>query len=366
MLDNGQSLIKSQRPVPPARVYAPIESRALAPQQLSVAEVWSMFVRRKVAILACTAIIFALVAAYTYLKTPLYEGVARLQIDPSLSASLGLDGSDKASPVDADSRLKTEVSIIQSNTVAMHVLKSLELYRNPHFADAEMIEANVKDLTNLTPAQRQTLLDKFYDSLTVKVLPSTQVVEIRFRSIDRAIANGAPNAIIDEYIQRNFEARVDTSKQVSQWLAKQMEDVKTNTANAQQKLAEFQKENNFLGDESNNIVTDRLKQLNEELTLAEGDRIVKEGRYRLARSGNPELIASATPNTTLQALRAQEVDLQAQYAQLNAKFGSGYPKLREMQSQLIRLNSAVAAEGANDDKRCMVTHTCDKYRTRKV
>ena len=118
-------------------------------------------------------------------------------------------------------------------------------------------------------------------------------------------------------------------------------------ANAQQELAEFQKESNFLGDESNNIVTDRLKQLNEELTQAEGDRIVKEGRYRLARSGNPELIASAAPNTTLQVLRAQEVDLQAQYAQLNAKFGAGYPKLREMQSQIMRLNSAIAAEGAN-------------------
>src|SRR4029077_12931595 len=208
-------------------------------------------------------------------------------------------------------------------------------------------KANAQDLSQLTPAQRQKLLDRFYDNLTVKVLPNTQVVEIRFRSIERAIATGAPNSIIDEYIQRNFETRVDSSKQVSQWLAKQMEDVRTNTTKAQQKLAEFQKENNFLGDESDNIVTDRLKQLNEELTQAEGDRIVKEGRNRLARSGNPELIASAAPSTTLQVLRTQEADLQAQYAQLSAKFGSGYPKLREMQSQLMRLNSAMAAEGAN-------------------
>jgi polysaccharide biosynthesis transport protein len=347
MLEDSQSLVTTHRPGSPARVVAAIERRTLAPQQLSLAEIWKTFARRKLAILGCAVLIFGAVAAYTFLKTPQYEGVARLQIDPNLSSSIGLDGSDKASPVDADSRLKTEVAIIQSNTVAMHVLKSLGLFRNPNFADAETIKANAQDLSQLTPAQRQKLLDRFYDSLTVKVLPNTQVVEIRFRSIERAIATGAPNSIIDEYIQRNFETRVDSSKQVSQWLAKQMEDVRTSTTNAQQKLAEFQKENNFLGDESDNIVTDRLKQLNEELTQAEGDRIIKEGRYRLARSGNPELIASAVPNTTLQALRAQEVELQAQYAQLNAKFGSGYPKLRELQSQLMRLTSAIAAEGAN-------------------
>jgi capsular exopolysaccharide synthesis family protein len=347
MLEDSQSLVKTYRPGPPSRSIAPNEVRTLAPQQLSVAEVWRTFSRRKVVILSCAAVIFLSVAAYTFFKTPVYEGLARLQIDPSISSSLGLDGSDKSGPVDIDGRLKTEVAIIQSNTVAMHVLYSLALYKNPHFADADTIKANVNGLADLTPAQRQRLLDKFYESLTVKVIPSTQVVEIRFRSIDRAIAIGAANSIIDEYIQRNFETRVDSSKQVSQWLAKQMEDVRTSTANAQQKLAEFQKENNFLGDESDNIVTDRLKQLNEELTQAEGDRIIKEGRYRLARSGNPELIASAVPNTTLQALRAQEVELQAQYAQLNAKFGSGYPKLRELQSQLIRLNSAIAAEGGN-------------------
>ena len=346
MLQDNQSLVTTHRPGSPS-VFGPIERRTLAPQQLSLAELWRTFVRRKLAILGCAGVVFMAVAAYAFLKTPLYEGVARLQIDPNLSSSIGLDGSDKSSSVDADSRLKTEVAIIQSNTVAMQVMKSLGLFRNPKFADAETLKANAQDLTQLTPAQRQKLLDRFYDSLTVKVLPNTQVVEIRFRSVERAIATSAANSIIEEYIQRNFETRVDSSKQVSQWLAKQMEDVKTSTINAQEKLAEFQKENNFLGDESDNIVTARLKQLNEELTQAEGDRIVKEGRYRLARTGNPELIASAVPNTTLQALRTQEVDLQAQYAQLNAKFGSAYPKLRELQSQLMRLNSAIAVEGAN-------------------
>src|ERR1035438_2345605 len=92
-------------------------------------------------------------------------------------------------------------------------------------------------------------------------------------------------------MRRNFLVRIDGTAQVSQWLSRQRDDVRASTTAAQQKLADFQRENNFLGtDESDNIVTDRLKQLNEQLTQVEADRIVKEGRYRLARSGDPELI----------------------------------------------------------------------------
>jgi succinoglycan biosynthesis transport protein ExoP len=178
------------------------------------------------------------------------------------------------------------------------------------------------------------------------------VVEIRFRSFDPVLATDTANSIIDEYMQRNFHVRVDGTMQVSQWLSRQLDEIRASTSSSQQKLADFQRANNLLGtDESDNIVTDRMKQLNEELTQAEADRIVKEGRYRLARSGNPELIASVVPGTTLQVLRTQEADLRAQYAQMSAKFGNGYPKVRELQSQLASLQAAINTEGGNVEAR---------------
>jgi len=354
MSENYKSLI-----IPPRRAElsfpapASMERRMPAQQQLSVVDIWQTLVRRKVAILGFAAASLCLVAAYTFLKTPVYEGVARLQIDPNRSASLGLDDSEKASsPVDVDGRVKTEVAIIQSDTVAMQVIKSMALYANPHFAGKDTVKGSIQDLSRLSSSQRQRLLERFNDNLIVKVLPSTQVVEIRFRSSDPVLATATANSIIDEYMQRNFHVRVDGTVQVSQWLSRQMDEIRASTTESQKKLADFQRENNLLGtDESENIVTDRLKQLNEELTQAEADRIVKEGRYRLARSGNPELVASVVPGTTLQVLRTQQADLRAQYAQMSAKFGNGYPKVRELQSQLASLEAAINTEGGNIETR---------------
>ena len=330
------------------------ERHAVSQQQLSFADIVRTIARRKVPIICFAAMIFFAAGAYAFLKTPLYEGVARLQIDPTRSSNLGLTDSDRpaSASTDASSHVGTEVAIIQSETVERQVMESLRLYSNPKFAGKDVAGASITSLSQLGPSQRQRLFAIFDNDLTVKVVPNTQVVEIRFRSSDPTLAKDTANSVIDQYMQRNFHARVDGTAQISQWLSTEMEDIQANTTAAQQKLANFQKANNLLGaDESNNIVTDRLKQLNEELTQAEADRIIKEGRYRLALTSNPELIAAVVPSTTLQVLRTQQADLQAQYAQLSSKFGDGYPKLLELQSQLDHLNSSIQSEGGNIEKR---------------
>jgi succinoglycan biosynthesis transport protein ExoP len=348
-VENQQGLIKY--PYAEAVLSSPtaIEHRAIAPQQLSVADICRTVARRKALILGFTAFVLCAVLAYIFLKTPMYEGVARVQIDPTRSTSLGLqDDKDRMASTDVDGRIKTEVSIIQSETVALQVLKSLHLYADPSFAGKDTVRTPINDLSELTPQQRRKLLERFKDDLTVKTVPATQIVEISFRSSDPAQATNAANSIIDEYLQRNLDTRVHGTAQVSQWVLEQMKEIRAHTTAAQEKLAAFQRDNNMLGtDESDNIVTDRLKQLNEELTQAEADRIVKEGRFRLANPKNAELIGSLAPTPTLQALRTQEADLKAQYSQMSAKFGSGYPKLRELEEEITQLENSIKAEDEN-------------------
>jgi succinoglycan biosynthesis transport protein ExoP len=350
MRENTHSITKRAHSEFALDVPSALKERVVRDSQLTASSLWRTVLKRKYTVFGFAAIVFALAAAYAYSRTPVYEGVARLQIDPSRSTNLGLDNGDKStsgSP-DADSRVKTEVAIIQSDTVATRVINSLGLSADQNFAGAKLAKLGIRDMSQLSPSQRQGLLTTFHNAMKVKVIPSTELVEIRFRNADPALATNAANSIIDEYMKRNFLARVDGTAQVSQWLSKQLEEILQSTTAAQQKLAAFQKNNNLLGtNESDNIVTDRLKKLNEELTQAEADRIVKEGRYRLALSADPELVGSAIPDTRMQTLRTQEAELQAQYSQLSAKFGSNYPKLHELETQKAQLEAQIDAEGKN-------------------
>ena len=231
----------------------------------------------------------------------------------------------------------------------MQVIKNLDLGHSKDFAGRKlMAKVDAIDPVKMNPEAREKLLLKFHDSEKVEVLPKTRVIEIRFQNTNPKLASDIVNNIVDAYLQHNFDVKYQGAVQVSEWLSKQMEELKINAAQAEQRLVDFQKQNNIIGtDENNNIVIDRLRHLNSQLADAEGDRIIKEARYRLASSGNPELVAAVVPSTMLQALRTQEADLKSQYAQLDAKFGSGFPRVQEIQSQLRKLNQSIAEEVTN-------------------
>jgi capsular exopolysaccharide synthesis family protein len=326
-------------------------------EELSLAAILRTLAMRKMVILCTALAVFGAVTLYTYSKTPVYESVARLQIDPDRSSDLGLDQmlNDKLGTGDGNNKLKTEVNLIQSDTVAMRVISALKLAKNPAFAGKNLAKTiTTTDPMAMTNGEREFLIGRLQGGLKVRVLTETEIVEIRFRSTDPKLATDIINSLVDQYMQRNLQTHYEGTVQVSNWLSGQMQDLQGKATESQKKLADFQKEFNILptgDDESDNVVIDKLKILNQQLSDAEADRIVKEARHRLAQTGNPELIASVVPSTSLQIYRSQEADLKAQLAQLTAKFGSGYPKVSELQAQLVKLDAATSAEILNVGKR---------------
>lgn len=321
--------------------------------ELSINEIWRAVVKQKFVILCVAAVVFCLVGLYTIFCARVYESVARVQVDPSRSSSLGLDDVVNAKLGNSnDLILATEVKVIQSDTVAMHVIDSLGMSKLPAFAGAEAAGTTITDPLDMSPMAREDLLIRFRKALKVQILPDTQIVEVRFQSTNPKLATDVANAIVEKYMERTLQTRYEGTVQVSNWLSKQMEELQNKANASQQKLVEFQKANDILGtDENDNIVIDRLKMLNQEATDAEADRIVKEAKYRLAVTGNPELIASVAPTTMLPILRTQEADLKAQLAQLSSKYGNGYPKLAEVRSQLAKLDGEIDNEIRNVGKR---------------
>ncbi|MDR3764201.1 MAG: polysaccharide biosynthesis tyrosine autokinase [Acidobacteriota bacterium] len=333
-------------------------SAGVGDPELSFDEVIRVVLKRRWLILGTVLVFFGLVALYTFSKAPVYESAVQLQIDPTRSSSLGLDDllEQKMGTSDGGSQLQTEVKIISSDTVALRVIDSLGLAQQAGF-----VGQNAKHLPRdpmlMSAADRQAMLDRYRAALKVAVVPGSQIVSVSFRSTDPKLATDVANAVVEKYMERNLETRYQGTLQVSNWLSRQMTDLETHSTEAQEKLAEFQKKNDLLGaDENDNIVMDRLKLLNQQLSEAEAERIAKEARYRMAATGNPEFIATVVP--TLQTLRTQEADLKAKIAQLSSKYGTGYPPLREAQAQLKQLQVSINSEIANVGKRLE-----DEYKT---
>lgn len=189
-------------------------------------------------------------------------------------------------------------------------------------------------------------------SLTVAVVPKTNDVRVTYRHRDPLIARDFVNKLLTVFMERSVEDRLFGTTQASDMLSTQMNDLKKHSSDAQQRLANFQKEHNLVGtDEKDNLTTAALRIINEQLAEAQADQIIKQARLRLVQSGNPELLASVAPTPTLQTLRAQETQVRVELGQLTSKYGPGYPRVHELQAQLPTLEKAIASESANITRR---------------
>ena len=266
---------------------------------------------------------------------------------------MGLDEltSRMLNPSDPTLQLQSAVTVLESTTVALAVIQQTKLAERSDFA-GRWVQPPGTDVATLSPKVRDKLLIRFHKNLKVEIVPKTDILSVAFRTKDPKLSAEVVNSIVTSYTERNFRSSYDSATQVSNWLSAQMDDLKLKANEAQEKLAALQKRRGLIGvDETDNIITDKLKDLNEQLTAAESDRIVKEARYRIAGSGNPELIASTVPDATLQVLRSQQAQLRVDYAKLSTKFGDGYPKLAELGSQMSQVDSAINAELKNLSER---------------
>lgn len=308
---------------------------------------------RRLVILAWVGLLGLVAASYVLIKDSRYEASARIEVSPVGTNSMGLDEltSRMVSPSDPTIQLQSAVTVLGSSTVALAVIQQTRLAERSDFAGRSMQPPGT-DVATLSPKVRDKLLHRFQKNLKVEVVPKTDIISVAFRTKDPKLSSEVVNSIVTSYTERNFRSSYDSATQVSNWLSAQMDDLKLKANEAQEKLSALQKRRGLIGvDETDNIITDKLKDLNEQLTAAESDRIVKEARYRIAGSGNPELIASTVPDATLQVLRSQQAQLRVDYARLSTKFGEGYPKLAELGSQMSQVDSAINAELKNLSER---------------
>lgn len=331
--------------------------------EISLSDLVRVLRRRRRLILGSLVVVLLLGALYCVVKTRRYEAVADLAINPEgsdaldmgdITASLGGGG------LGFDEKLETQVHVLKSDSLAWTVISELRLDRQPTFAGHHkmilfgpyVVPDAPEKIEQTTPERRNELLEHFSDALTVQTIPRTQAVEITFRNANPVLAREIVNHLVTGYTQRTFMTRYNDTMKASDWLSGQLAQLKSDVQESQAKLSKFQRETGIFGtDENDNLVLSKLDDVSKELTDAEADRIVKEAQYRVAQSGNAELIGTIVPDSVLPVLRGQEADLKQQLAQANAEYGPHYPKVIQLETQLAQVEKSLQNEIADIQER---------------
>jgi polysaccharide biosynthesis transport protein len=361
---NNDPLVRGNDDLPlggSAEFLRPIGSalyNALPAQESTLREYIRVLIKRKWMVLAVVAGIFMAVAVASLRQTPIYEAKCDIVVNKADSNLITFKDSQPTMEYYDQSDMDTEVRILQSDLMALQVIQKLNLDKRPEFGGhSDQKQANlVADPLQSDSGRTTALLSQFKGSLHVTLPPNTRIMEIHYTSTDPQLAASIVNTLADTYVEQNYKTKFESTMQASEWLKKQLVDLEMRVETSQEKLVRYQKEHEILGtDEKQNIITEKLDELNKEMTQAESDRMQKEAVYRQTQSNDPITVAAAiisdstgsTSNVTsglLEKLREQQAALQIQVAELSTQYGPSYPKVEQLNNQMKEIDHQLQLE----------------------
>jgi succinoglycan biosynthesis transport protein ExoP len=351
---DGLRELQASDPAEVLKPFPPALYNVLPSEESTLREYVRVLIKRKWLVISCVAGIFAVVAIASLRQIPVYEASGSIEVNRADSNLITFKDSVPVVDYTEQSDLDTEVRILQSDLLALQVIRQLNLDKRPEFGGhSDQKQQNlVADPLQTDSARTTALLGAFRGNLRVALIPNTRLIEIHYSSTDPQLAASAVNALAATYVEQNFKTKFESTMQASDWLSKQLVDLQMKVETSQEKLVRYQKEHEILGnDEKQNITMEKLDEINKELTTAESDRMQKEAVYRQTQSSDPEVVASAVTSdpgsasgTLLDKLREQQASLRIQVAELSTQFGPSYPKVAQLNNQLKEIDRQLQSE----------------------
>src|SRR6266851_1234897 len=293
----------------------PLQLPASTPQPVHVLDrLNAVFKHRRLAGVAFVLVVTTMMVQ-TYSTIPVYQAFSRVQIQDERTTQVGnLNANDPAFWQDAEPYYRTQYAVISSRGLARRVVRKLNLQASPLFngsapppRDPISLARQARSaastwarslISNPAPvvvppapdesAQEASLISAFVGGIQVLPEPSTHLVKILYSHSNPQFAALAANTIAEEYAQQNIDLRLANTEKTLLWLGQELKRYEQQLFNSEAALTQYRQTNNAGSlDEKQNLVMNRLNQLNDMVTKAQNERVSKQAIYDQLRGADP-------------------------------------------------------------------------------
>ena len=296
-------------------------------------------------ILSFMLAVVTIVAIATFRMQPVYVATARVEIDRENANILPFQGSDSYDyMMDLENYIETQSKILTSETLALQTIRNNALTARPEFASPNGPSEAVAS-GSLANQKRPPELAEFLRSLSVRRVPNSRLMDVSFESTDSQLAARIVNAHIASYIEQNFRSKYEATTQASTWLADQLGELKIRVQRSEDARIAYERQNQIWTlDDKQNITTQRLSDVNKQLTDAQSERMKKESLYQFAKAGNLDAVPEVQNNSAIGDLFKKRSDTASQYTDALAQYGPNFPKVQRLQAQLKEFDQTIEKE----------------------
>lgn len=334
--------------------YRALQEESESAGAFSLHSYWRTIHARRRTIFWAVAFALAAAAVYNFVRVPTYRATATIQIDREGRDIAHLDD-DYARPLEQPDYIETQYKVLRSRSLARRVIGKLGLQDRKEFQgrtleeDAGAVTEGEQDFAasalvgTIPPAS----VDIFLDRLGVSPGKGTRLVDVSFESVDRRLSPLIVNTLAGEYIEHNLETKWNATQKASSWLEQQLSQLKAKLEASETTLQSYAARHSILFvEDRKDITTEKLAQLEDELTRAEADRIRKQSGTILIAGllEHSSALPASLSSETYQNYQAALAELRGEYSRLLVTFAPGYPKVERVQRQMDEMGRAIREE----------------------
>jgi polysaccharide biosynthesis transport protein len=329
---------------PPLIVDAEYES---APAHVPLAHYLWILRRHWWKMLGFVALVVLCAVVISLRLTPIYESTATIDIDRRMPTGVLGDDSTQAVNNDADQFLATQVKLIQSDSVLRPVVDKYKLREVEPDALEEAVDKS--DTSREAPVELKPL--------RVTRPPNTYILQISYRSQHRQLAADIANAIAQSYLAHSFAIRYQATASLSDFMERQLEELKAKMEKSSEALARFERDLNLINpEEKTSILTARLLELNSEYTKAQADRVRKEAAYNSVESGSLAAAQASNQGDALKKLAEDLGEARQKFAEGRTTYGANHPEYKKLQSRVTELEAQLDSARTNVGRRAQAEY----------
>lgn len=316
---------------------------AISPEEAGrgLLEYWQMLQRQRGYILL-GALLGALAGLlFSLPQTTLYQARSTVEVQGANDDLLNTRHINPLAP-SGDSSLgdiQTQIKMFQSESLLGGVVEKLNT-----------TSSGASDTPEIAARRRAVAIAA--GTLKVQALGPSRLLEIRSDSTDPAVAAEFINTLTQEFTEKTLEGLWKSARHTGQLLSKQLEELKGNLEKSEGELQKYAVATDLIfTDEKNNVAEEKLRQLQEELSKSQGERMSRQSRFETANLRPAETVPEVLDDPAIQSSQLRLADLRRQLAELNTALTPAHYKIQRIQAQIVEVQDGIKRASANIVKR---------------
>ena len=330
-----------------------------AVEVIDLSHYWQVIRRQLKKIILFSAIITVIAVLVALAITPVYRATATILIEAEEAKVLSIEevyGLGSAS----DEYYQTQFEILKSRELAKRTVLELGLIDNPEFNPAH--PANKKSFSikemifgEAEPLTEEEILaetvDTFWEAVSISPVRKTQLVKVSVESESAEMARAAANAMAQQFIESQLDAKVEVTQQAAGWLSDRLGGLKAKLEASERKLQQYREDNDLVDVEGvDTLVAKEIDQITEALVEARARRLELQGTYEQLQSlgalnyDNLSSLPSIISNPVVVNLRDAETQAELKVSELKKRYGPLHPKMIAAESDLEAVRESVLTQ----------------------